>query len=289
MGSICRANRALDWYHAHMNSAIQGVRLLAAVCVAAALLLHVPRAQAATLGLVLIHGKQGRPAQFEKLAAVFNEAGWLTERPEMCWSRRRIYDRTYLDCLAEIGAAVTQLRARGASRVVLVGMSLGGNAVLAYGARHDDIDGVIALAPAHAPEFISRRAEVVESLDKARAMIAAGRPDARETFADTNTGEGTSFYGFSVTTTARIYLSFFAPDSPAVMPGNAARLRTPLLLVSGTMDPTQRGARVIYDRVPGHPMNRFVSVDATHMGTPAAGRVAMLDWLNDLAGQSHAR
>jgi pimeloyl-ACP methyl ester carboxylesterase len=260
-------------------------RILFALLASAVINLLASSVQAASLGIVLIHGKQGRSEQFVPIAEAFNQAGWLTERPEMCWSRARIYDRSYLDCLGDIDAAVARLRRRGATDIVVIGMSLGGNAVLAYGARRDGIKGIIALAPAHAPEFISRRPEIADSLDKARGLIAAGRGDAAESFADVNTGEGTSFYNFTVNTTAKIYESFFAPDSPAVMPANAAKLKAPLLIVSGTSDPTQRGARAIFERVPAHAMNRFVEVNATHTGTPAAGRATMFSWLHDIAGR----
>lgn len=241
--------------------------------------------QAATLGIVMVHGKQGRGEQFSALANTFDQIGWLTERPDMCWSRTRIYDRRYLDCLADIDAAIARLKQRGATDVVLIGMSLGGNGVLGYGARHDNVLGIIALAPAHAPELISRRPEIAESLEKARALIAQGRGDEKESFADVNTGEGTSNFNFKVSTTAKIYESFFASTSPAVMPINAAKLRAPLLIVSGTNDPTQRGARAVFERAPPHPLNRFVSVDATHLGTPAAGREAMVSWIRELASR----
>ena len=34
-----------------------------------------------------------------QLAIALQGAGYLVEAPEMCWSRRRIYDRPFLDCL----------------------------------------------------------------------------------------------------------------------------------------------------------------------------------------------
>ena len=242
-------------------------------------------AYADSLGVVFVHGKQGRPMQFERIAEAFSELGWQTERPEMCWSRTRIYDQPYLDCLGDIDTAIGRLRDRGATNVVIVGMSLGGNGVLGYGARHSGLKGVIALAPAHAPEFISLRPDIAQSLVKARAMIAEGRGDATDEFADVNTGEGTSSINFAVKTSAKIYVSFFAPESAAVMTANAGKLTAPLLLVSGINDPTQRGSRNVFQSAPPDPMNRFVSVDATHMGTPAAARPAMVEWLKEIAAR----
>jgi pimeloyl-ACP methyl ester carboxylesterase len=249
-----------------------------------ALLLGLLTLHAQTVGIVLIHGKQGMPGQFERMAGGLEGAGYLTERPEMCWSRRRIYDKPYLECIGELDVVVARLRLRGAREIVIAGMSLGGNGVLGYGARHDGLKGIVAFAPAHAPEFISRRPEISASLDRARTAIADGKGDVPATFSDVNTGPGTSNVEFTVTVTPRTYVSFFAPDSPAVMPTNAAKLKAPLLVISGTQDQTQRGARAIFEAAPSHALNRFVSIEATHMETPAKGREAMMTWLRELAG-----
>jgi len=241
-------------------------------------------ANAQTVGAVLVHGKQGTPALFERMAGGLENLGYLAERPEMCWSRQRIYDLTYPDCLHDIDAAIARLKTRGATSIVIAGQSLGGNGVLGYGARHDGLMGVVAFAPAHAPQFISRRPQIAASLEKARTMVAKGEGDTKAVFNDVNTTRD-GLVEYTVEVTPKVYLSFFAPDSPAVMPVNAAKLKAPLLLISGTQDQSQRGARAIYQAAPANPLNRFLSVEANHMGTPAAGREALLAWLKELTGR----
>jgi pimeloyl-ACP methyl ester carboxylesterase len=236
------------------------------------------------LGIVLIHGKQGNPTQLSDTVAALTHAGYLVDRPEMCWSHRRIYDRAYLDCLSEIDRAVEQLRKRGATEIVVAGQSLGGNAAIGYGARHPDIKGVIAFAPAHAPEFIAKRPEIAADIARARALIAKGEGDRRTTFNDANTSARGSF-AIKVSATPRIYLSFYGSDSPAVMPANAARLKMPILLVSGSHDPTQRQAPFTFRRAPENPLNRFVKVNSDHPGTPEAGKAPMLAWLKELTAK----
>jgi pimeloyl-ACP methyl ester carboxylesterase len=198
----------------------------------------------------------------------------------MCWSRRRIYDRRYLDCLKDIDAAVDELKTRGATAFVVAGQSLGANAALAYGARHPGLLGVIALAPAHRPEFIANRPEIAMSIYKARDLIAQGRGDVTTTFNDVNARS--SIVGFTVTATPNIYVSFNG-DSPAVMPANAGRLTAPLLVVAGSRDPTQIGPQYIFDKVPANPLNRYVSITADHIGTPAAAWDTVIKWLNDVS------
>lgn len=231
-----------------------------------------------TVGVVMMHGKHGTPGQLQQLAGSVADAGFAVERPEMCWSAARIYDRTYLECFADIDAAAARLKERGATAIVVLGMSLGGNAALGFGARRHGLAAIIALAPAHAPEFISRRLEIAQSIAKAQAEVAAGRGDEKTTFDDIDVGKI-----FSVSATPAIYLSFFGPDSPAVMPENAAHLTAPLLMVSGSNDPTQRSADAIFARVPPDPRNKHVTVEADHLGTPAASIAIVLAWLKALA------
>ncbi len=257
-----------------------GMRLLTALIVVSALSL--PAGAADRLGIVLIHGKGGLPQQLTPMAETLAAQGHLTEQPEMCWSRHRIYDRLYLDCLRDIDAAAGRLKERGATAMVVLGMSLGGNAALSFGATRPGLKGVITLVAAHAPEFIGLRPEVAASLAHARALIAAGQGNVKTTFNDVNAH--TSIFNFSVNTTPNIYVSFFAPDSAGVMPANAARLTAPLLYVTASNDPTQRGRDYIFARVPAHPLNRYVTVNADHIGTPAAAREAVLSWLATLKG-----
>ena len=256
-----------------------GRRLLAVVI--AIYTLSLPARAQDRFGVVLLHGKSGLPQQLTPMADKLSAHGFLTEQPEMCWSRNRIYDRLYADCLSEIAAAGERLKARGATGLVVLGMSLGGNAALGYGASHPGLKGVIAIVPGHAPEFISRRPEIAASLAQARALIASGQGNIRTTFTDVNTRTAT--YNLQVTTTPNIYVNFFAPDSPAVMPANAARLTAPLLYVAATNDPTQRGRWYIFDRAPANPLSRYVTVNSDHIGTPAASHQIVLDWLKELS------
>jgi pimeloyl-ACP methyl ester carboxylesterase len=234
------------------------------------------RADAGRFGVVLLHGKQSAPEEHGPLAAAIGAAGYPVHRPEMCWSGRRIYDRPYLECLREIDATIERLRQRGAARIVLVGHSLGANGALAYGARHK-VAGVAALAPGHLPEVLATRPAIADSLDRARRLVAAGSV-APAPFADFNGN-----LAITVMATPETYLSFFAPNSPAVMPANAVQLKAPLLYVVGTGDPFQRGPDYIFAKAPPHPLNRHAAVHATHFDTSAAAAEIVVSWLRAVA------
>ena len=85
-----------------------------------------------TIGVVLMHGNTDSPdGTIAPLAAAIEGAGYLVERPEMCWSYRRRRDRPLLDCLAELEEPIARLTGRGARAIVVAGMSVGGAAALA--------------------------------------------------------------------------------------------------------------------------------------------------------------
>jgi len=236
------------------------------------------------IGIVLLHGKQGSPETGARLrvhvigglADALGAAGYLVERPEMCWSANRIYDATFIECFGDIDDSVARLKSRGASSIVVMGMSIGGNAVLGYGARRDGLKGIVAIAAAGPPEIMVKRPEIARSLDRAKAMVAAGKGEDKDDFADNNDGP------FTVRTKAKIYTSFFGPGGPANMAVNMRQLRAPLLMVSGNSDPGQTYTRSLFASAPANPLNRLVTVDSGHLGTPNAGTEAILAWLKEL-------
>jgi pimeloyl-ACP methyl ester carboxylesterase len=230
------------------------------------------------IGVVLMHGKQSAPGEHAPLAGAIEAAGHPVERPEMCWSARRIYDRPYLECLRDISSSIDRLKTRGASEFVIAGHSLGANAALAYGATAPGLKGIVALAPGHRPEVLARRAPVIESLKRAGQLVAEGRGNAASSFSDFN-GD----FLITVTATPVAYLSFMDPDSPAAMPPNAARLTAPLLYLIGNADPIQRGEEEIFAKAPRHALNRYLTVRAGHFDTSAASSDAVISWLGALA------
>ena len=254
-------------------------RLLAGLVTLAAVIGMAAPASAQTIGVVLMHGNTDSPSgTIALLAAAIEGAGYLVERPEMCWSHRRMRDRPFLECLAELDAPIARLTGRGARAVVVAGMSQGGAGALAFGTRRSGLAGIIGLAPNGAPErLVGLFPQIAESVAQARAMVAAGHGDERASFTDMNIRGP-----FSVNTTAAIYLSFFEPTGPANMLDNISRLREPVLSVAGTADRSQLGPGDAFSRAPANPLNRYVTVVPDHLGTPSVAREAVLTWLREL-------
>jgi pimeloyl-ACP methyl ester carboxylesterase len=237
----------------------------------------------AAVGIVLLHGKWGTPrGPLQPVELALKGAGFLVAAQEMPWSDRRAYDKGWDEAMAEIDGEVAALRAAGAQKIVVGGQSFGANVALGYAARHPEVAGVMALAPGHTPERFVRLPAIVESLEKARANLAAGKGEQYANFADTNQGRTRQ-----VSAKPAVYLSYFDSEGPAVMPRNTAMLSptTALLWVVGTKDPLYpAGPGYAFDRAPHNPQSRFITVDADHFGTPAAARRIVVDWVKELCG-----
>ena len=240
-------------------------------------------AHADALGVVLIHGKQGSPdaRHLAYISQQIESAGFLLDRPTMCWSRTRIYDQALTDCMADIDAAIARLKSRGATSIVVAGHSLGGLGALLYGAMHQNLRGIIALAPAPPPRA-ANRPELAQSVQRAQTLIAAGHGDEAQIFTDTNTGPR-GVITIEVRATPKVFLSFYDMSGAANLVTDATQVKAPVLWISGTRDPSQIARETGFDRMPTNPLNRYLQIDAGHIDTPEAAANAVVAWLKDVA------
>jgi acetyl esterase/lipase len=230
------------------------------------------------VGIVLMHGKwAGPPAPpVQTLAAALSAKGFKVVTPAMPWGRKRMYDADYPAALSEIDASVKMLREKGAKRIIVAGHSFGANASIAYAASSREVDGVMAIAPGHAPD----RQDFGASVARARQMIAEGKAEETAPFDDNNQGQNRT-----INTTARIYLSYFDPEGLGVMPKSAAAIPKPVpfLWVVGTQDGIIRyGESYVFNKVPKHASNKYLVVGADHRGTPEAAAPQIVEWIMSL-------
>jgi pimeloyl-ACP methyl ester carboxylesterase len=241
---------------------------------------HLAVAAGDDLGVVLLHGKGGSPAgHIRELASALQGRGYLVSTPTMPWATNRIYDASFEEAMAEIDREVDALRKKGAKLIVVAGQSLGANAALGYAASRDRVGGIIALAPAHNPELQAFAKRVGSDVQRAKALVAAGKGKEKQVFSDLNQGKV-----LEVTATAEVYLSWLDPEGPAVMPRSAASIKipTPLLFVVGTGDRTAPAKSYIFDRAPAHAKSKFVVVTADHFTVPKAATEEVATWLSAL-------
>ncbi|MFZ3360292.1 MAG: alpha/beta hydrolase [Xanthobacteraceae bacterium] len=269
------------------TAALVIARLLLALAVALALpgfCFAAPDSTLQGFGIVYLHGKGSWPGAFNGgiLSALQNE-GALIAKPEMPWSFHRRYGATYDQAMGEIDTAIAGLKAKGATRIVVIGHSLGANAAIGYAARHPGLAGVVALSPAHLPEVGEMRSFVADAVMRARKLIAEGKGDVPQTFPDM--AQGIPLIAHA---TPLVYLSYFDPDGPAVIPRNAAAIGgalhpVPLLWVVGKLDPIdRRGPQYAFDAAAKNPKSKYVEVFAGHLTTPLVARKQVVEWINSL-------
>jgi pimeloyl-ACP methyl ester carboxylesterase len=257
-------------------------RALAALAVVAGLS-FAATAQTANLhgvGVVYLHGKGAWPGAADGgILSTLAEEGALVATPEMPWSFKRKYGATYEQAMAEVDAAAAGLKAKGATRIVVMGHSLGANAAIGYAARHPDLAAVVALAPGHLPEAEGLRSHTQEAIAEAKQLVAAGQGDVPRRFPDMAQG-----IPLTATATPLVYLSMFDPDGPAVIPKNAEAMGpVPLLWVVGTLDPiARRGPDYAFKFGAKNPKSRYIEVFAGHLMTPLAARSQVVEWINSL-------
>ncbi len=232
-----------------------------------------PVAGAEKLGIVLLHGKGGVSlprSPVGKLREALEDAGFLAVAPDMPWSRSRRFELDHAASMAEIDAAIRDLKADGATHFVVGGQSLGAGAALAYGATREGLAGIMVIAPGHFVDMIGFQKLIGHDYRRAGKLIAAGKGDAKGDFADVNQGNAITW-----SMTAKAYLSLFDPQGPAAMGRNAGRLKpgTALLWILGEKDRLAmlRGKAYAFAKAPAHPKHAYIVVRGGHRVTPQRG------------------
>jgi len=232
------------------------------------------------IGIVVMHGKWGNPDQLMGFVDSMRASGYLTENIEMPWSGRRSYDTGTDGLVGEIDAAIRTLKDKGATKIVLVGHSLGAAGGLHYVTRRP-VDGFIAIAPGHSPEGTRLAAMFAASVAKARDMVAKGEGGEKTLFDDFNTGNRTK----QINMAARVYLDFFDPNGPMSFMDNVGKILpgTNMLWVAPTGE--DAGLKGLTNRaaaaMPSTVKFKKVEVDAEHMNAPGKSVEVALDWIRE--------
>lgn len=235
------------------------------------------------LGVLMLHGKNpgdNRDPNFRPVLYKLEREGWITSFPNMPWASTRYIDGNWELAMSEIDTHVKALRAKGAEKIVLMGHSIGAPAAMSYAARGGDVQALVLLAPGHIPVgyYSNPRLKIVhDSVNEARALVAAGKGAERGRFNDINQGRQ-----LMVSTTAADYLSYFDPASEAEMSVTAPKIppSIPVLSVVGDGDSLFTHLRTYYvDKLPANPQSRYLEVKATHLSTPEVAYLEVRAWL----------
>jgi pimeloyl-ACP methyl ester carboxylesterase len=242
-----------------------------------------PAAAQERIGVLMLHGKNpgsNQDPNFGPQKGVYERQGWVVTYPDMPWSRFRYLDGGLDKAMAEMAGHIKGLRDQGATKIVIIGHSMGVPAGMAFAARGGDVDALVGLAPGHVPQgyYTSPSLKPVrDSIDEARALVAAGKGDSRERFSDINQGRQQT-----VVTTAKDYLSWFDPSSDAEMSVTAPRLpaKVAMLTAIGEKDPLFARVKAYYvDKLPANPKNKLLEVAGGHLDTPRIASDEVIAWI----------
>jgi len=235
------------------------------------------------VGVLLLHGKGGTALPNSPIGGLVDSLennGFIVLAPDMPWSSEREYDKTFAESMLEIDEKVSELKQKGATKIVVGGHSMGANAALGYGARYEGIVGVLAIAPGHVPELRGLQAKIDHDWMRAKEMVDAGNGSQIDSFNDINQGRLSE-----KEMRAEVYLSWFDPDGEAVMPVNAVNLKSgvSLLWIIGRRDRMyDRGKEYAFNNAPQNKKNAYVVVKDGHKATPRLGELEIIKWLRNL-------
>ena len=142
-----------------------------------------------------------------------------------------------------------------------------------------DADGVISLAAGHVPARMYETGVGSDSVDKARSLLASGKGDETLSMTDLNQGKRQN-----ISMSAKVLFSYFDPQGLGHMEGTISRFKkaVPILWIVGTQDPQYSRGSLWIDKAPKHSANKFVVVQADHLGTPDASVAEVLGWIKSL-------
>ncbi len=262
-------------------------RVLALLVAALTALAVQPAAAQCTTGVILMHGKGGdfsHSAGLRDISGTLESAGCKTALPSwLPWSRGA-WDNVHMtmqQVFEQLDQEAAKLRAKGATRIVIGGQSLGANVALSYAVERGNLAGVFLLAPGHQPgHFYQKDKSIHEAVDKARALKKAGK--GSDSFRGPDENQGATL---TLSTTVDVYLSWMSPGGPANMIRRAPMLpaTTPIFVAVARDDPFFANAeRLVYKPAAKNPYSKYVVVGGGHMTTDMAASKQTSDWIKGL-------
>lgn len=120
-------------------------------------------------GVLVLHGFTGNPGSMRGVADACAAAGFHVELPQLAGHGTAIEDMVptrWSDWSRDAEAAYQALAAR-ASKIIVIGLSMGGSLTLWVGAQHPEVKGLVCVNPATQPQ-------TSEVIDMLQGMVDAG-------------------------------------------------------------------------------------------------------------------
>ncbi|MDH5182826.1 MAG: alpha/beta hydrolase [Gammaproteobacteria bacterium] len=232
------------------------------------------------IGIVFLHGKRGNPGLHhnDQFIAKIRAQGYSVIAPVMPWSELN-YKGTRTQGMEIIDSAIEQL---GASKVVVIGHSMGGMAILQYGSGKvsPKVVGLISVAPGHDPNNAGKlRMATEDSADKACAMQEQGKGKKYANFNEMNEGRRYTIYASAEYYCTHYHVNEY-PDSLLI----SAKIKTPIFILSGENDRLTHiySHNDMYENLPDNSKNRYEVLSGGHLDVLYKHIDTMNQWIETL-------
>jgi pimeloyl-ACP methyl ester carboxylesterase len=238
-------------------------------------------------GFVLVHGKLSGPCVAEKsplgqTASQLLQLGCIVDYVDYPWSKSRRFDSTVEQSIIEIDAAICRVRSAGASRIHIIGHSMGSTMLMYYATLNDNFDTLTLLCPAHNTHLEKFQRTTSWCIEQAQIKAAQGI-DTPQPYIDFYMSQPVVEY---ISPTA--YVSYFDALGNSNMVVNAAKmLPQSTLFVIGQLDVnTPSFKELVYDKVAHVNASYLLMDNETHHSLATAAVPKILSWIANLYPES---
>lgn len=194
---------------------------------------------------IFLHGKQGGPdydqCSLGQLVNEFVQNGHLVSYKPYPWGYKNVFTDYSHSIVPQVQSEVEKLKALGATRIHLVGFSLGANLSLYCVSKLNGMfTSLVLLAPAHNIHLVKYQSFTDGSFQIAKNLIDTGRGNMIHHFVDFNAQQKISIPALPLH-----YISYIDQEGPCNMEKSISAISNPInvLMVSGANDTTQKVSR----------------------------------------------
>lgn len=236
-------------------------------------------------GFLLLHGKGSGPDYpacamtplYEQMVA----DGLTVDYVANSWALGKLYQYPFEHSIPYVHQGIDRLVKKGATRIHIVGHSLGANIAFFYATQFTNFKSIVALAPAHNTHLPKFNHWSLWSRNKAQALIDSGN-DTISDFVDVAMAEVYITQGIP-----SAYFSYLNPEGNTVMTRNVRKFAQPvnLFIGSGTEDVTQVNVKaLLFDPARKTPASQFYQSNNNHISTVINSYHIWRPWCANLAG-----